>query len=89
MKKILPMILLMILLFVSLHGDEEIPGLQNVPDFQKKVQHIHISLMKMYPIAVARQGTFFIYDLDPLGVKYEMVKKAPTPWPVQKGLMGD
>lgn len=61
-------------------------GLQKIFEVQDKIKDIHPFLGKVFPIAIAENDRFFVFDTDSSGRRYVFVKKAPTPMPVPKGV---
>jgi len=60
--------------------------LQKIFEVQDKIKDIHPFLGKAFPIAIAENDQFFVFDTDSSGRGYVFVKKAPTPMPVPKGV---
>ena len=61
-------------------------SLQKIFEVQDKIKDIHPFLGKAFPIAIAENDQFFVFDTDSSGRGYVFVKKAPTPMPVPKGV---
>jgi len=62
------------------------PGLRKVPVFQSEVRSIHPICNHLYPLAIAENDTFYIYDIDTTTQQYHFVKKTPTPMPIPEGI---
>ena len=60
--------------------------LQKIFEVQDKIKDIHPFLGKAFPIAIAENDQFFVFDTDSSGRRYVFVKKAPTPMPVPEGV---
>ena len=60
--------------------------LQKVFTIQKKIQDIHPLLEKVFPIVIAKEGLFLIYDQKNQQDEYQLVKEVPTPWPIPGGV---
>ncbi len=60
--------------------------LQKIFEVQDKIKDIHPFLGKAFPIAIAENDQFFVFDTDSSGRGYVFVKKTPTPMPVPKGV---
>lgn len=60
--------------------------LQKIFKVQNKIKDVHPFLGKVFPIAIAENGKFFVFDADLSGKRYIFVKKALTPMPVPKGV---
>jgi len=58
--------------------EKQITFMDNIIRMHDKVNGIHLSLEKLYPIAVVNDGYFFIFDINELGTKYEFKHKAKT-----------
>jgi len=58
--------------------ERQITFMDNIIKMHDTLKNIHISLEKLYPIAVVNNGYFFIFDINELGTKYEFKHKAKT-----------
>jgi len=61
--------------------ERQIGFMDNLTKMHDMLKHIHVSLEKLYPIAVVNNGYFYIFDIDELGAKYEFKHKAETDLP--------
>ena len=59
---------------------------QKIFEIQKQIRDIHPLLERVFPVVVAKDGHFLIFDVDPLGEKYVFIKKEPSPVPLPKKL---
>ena len=57
-------------------------GLQKILDIQDQIKDIHPLLNRVFPVVVAENDTFFIFDCVNPGKKYEFVKKVPVSMPI-------
>ena len=55
-------------------------------ELQARVADIHPLFQRHYPIAIAVDEQFRIYDMDPQGEQYTLVKKIPVPFPIPDGI---
>ncbi len=60
--------------------------LQKIFDIQRAVQDVHPILEKVFPVAIAEEGCFLIYDIPANGNAYGFVKRAVARMPVQPGV---
>jgi hypothetical protein len=65
---------------------EYIPQLQQIFTIQQTIGDVHPFLEKLFPVAIVKDEQFFIYDVDPTGRQYELVKQTPTPMPIPDGV---
>lgn len=61
---------------------QAMPPLQQIFAVQQTIQDIHPFLEKLFPIAIVKNEQFFIYDVDPNGQRYRLVKEVATPMPI-------
>jgi hypothetical protein len=100
MRKILVALFLSTLWIVSFtsaspHGQEEeqtiliekyIQNLQKLFEIQKKIDHIHPFLKKLYPVAIVAGDLFYVFDLDSSGRRYFLAKMAKPAMIVAEGI---
>jgi hypothetical protein len=55
-------------------------------DLQKKVNNVHPALAGLYPMAIAYEGLFYIFDLDQKHKVYTFRKTLPLPMPIPQGI---
>ena len=60
--------------------------IQIIFQIQARIADLHPFLEKVFPIAIAEEGRFFIFDKAPLEPRYLLVKTAPTPMPIPQGV---
>lgn len=60
-------------------------SVNRVSEIQKIIQDIHPFLQRLFPIAVAEQGQFLVYQPDPAG-SYRLVETMQTPMPIPVGI---
>ena len=60
--------------------------LQKIFELQANIQDIHPFLEKLFPIVVAEDGQFLIYDAEPHLRRYALVQKTATPMPIPQGV---
>ena len=59
---------------------------QKIFEIQKQIRDIHPLLERVFPVVVAKDGHFLIFDVDPFVEKYVFIKKEPSPVPLPKNL---
>ncbi|MCW3138423.1 MAG: hypothetical protein N2V76_08445 [Methanophagales archaeon] len=75
--------------FLSDSGGQKVGyerGLQKVFTVQDMIEELHPFLRKIFPIAIAENDRFLIYEPDPSTRRYVFVKEAPAPTPIPKGV---
>lgn len=64
--------------------------LQAVFGLQEQIADIHPFLKRVFPIAVAEKGQFYVFDVEPVVEpehrRYRFVQQAPTPMPIPQGV---
>jgi hypothetical protein len=55
-------------------------------ELQASVESLNPLFNHHYPIAIAMDGQFMIYDMDSQGDRYVLVKQAPAPFPIPDGV---
>lgn len=60
--------------------------LQKIFEIQRIVQDVHPILEKVFPVAIADEGCFLIYDIPANGDAYGFVKRAVAHMPVPPGV---
>lgn len=61
-------------------------SLQKIFEVQKSIEKVHPFLKKLYPVAIAEDDTFYVFDLNPKKTRYEFVKQAQPAMIVPKGI---
>ncbi len=61
-------------------------NLQKIFFVQRQVQDIHPFLEKVFPIAIADENRFLIFDQDGTTDHYHFVQEVPTPMPIPQGV---
>jgi hypothetical protein len=61
--------------------------LNKIYDLHKKINHLNISLEKLYPVTIVQDNSFFVFDIDNMRKKYEFKLEYPTPMPFPKGVL--
>ncbi len=61
-------------------------SLQKILEIQRQIQDIHPFLEKVFPIAIADENRFLIFDQDGTTDHYHFVQEAPTPMPIPLGV---
>lgn len=56
-----------------------------VSEIQKIIQDVHPFLQRLFPIAVAEEGQFLVYQPGPAS-SYQLEETMPTPMPVPQGI---
>ena len=56
----------------------QIAFMESVIRLHNMVNHIHVSLEKLYPITVINDGYFFVYDKNEIGDEYKFMRKVET-----------
>jgi hypothetical protein len=62
------------------------PALARLVQLHAGLDGLHPSLARLFPVALAAEGQFFVFDLDPDGAQYRLVVQAPTPMPIPEGV---
>ncbi len=65
---------------------EQEKSLAKIHELYDRVQGLDKSLEKLYPVTIAEEDTFYVFDLDASNT-YKFVMEHPTPMPVPKGVM--
>ena len=60
--------------------------LDKLLELQASVESLNPLFTHHYPVAIAVDGQFLIYDMDPQGEYYILVKQAPVPFPIPDGI---
>ena len=58
--------------------EQNLISLDKLYELHKKVNKSDVSISKIYPVAIVWGGSFFIYDLDSSGKKYELKLEHPS-----------
>ncbi|MCB2289711.1 hypothetical protein LGK97_08030 [Clostridium sp. CS001] len=66
---------------------KQVISLSKVNELHKQLKDIDGSLSKLYPITIVEDDTFFVFDLDVTGEKYEFKLEYPTPMQISKGVL--
>ncbi len=53
---------------------------------QQKIKDVHPFLEKLFPVVIAQDGRFLIYDTEPETQHYQLVRDEAAPMPVPKGV---
>lgn len=61
-------------------------ALQRLVIVHQTIKEIHPFLASLHPIAIVEDSSLFIFDADTVTGKYRFQKKAPLPFPMQKGI---
>lgn len=61
-------------------------ALQRLGSIQQEVRDLHPYLEKLYPVAVAENGSLYIFDIDSVSGDYRFQKQAPQPFPISRGV---
>lgn len=62
-------------------------NLERLQEFHKEIKDIDISVSELHPVTLVEDNTFFIFDLNESGEKYEYKLESPTPMPMPKGVL--
>lgn len=60
--------------------------LQVIPEIQGRIADIHPFLAQVFPVAVAEDDQFFVFDIVPPENHFTLVAQAPIPMPVPQGV---
>ncbi|MEE4177800.1 MAG: hypothetical protein V2I46_09840 [Bacteroides sp.] len=60
--------------------------LVRVFEYRDLLKGVHPFVSNLYPIAVAQDGQFYVFDLDSTRTQYRLVTHAPTNMPVPEGV---
>jgi hypothetical protein len=61
-------------------------ALDRVFTMQEKIRDLHPAFGRLYPIAIVREGAFYVYEPDPAGRHYRPVLTAPDKFHVPAGV---
>jgi hypothetical protein len=61
-------------------------NLQKLFEIQKKIEHIHPFLKKLYPVAIVEGDLFYVFDLDPSKRRYVLAKMAKPAMIIPEGI---
>ena len=61
-------------------------ALDQLLELQVSVESLNPLFTHHYPVAIAVDGQFLIYDMEPQGEHYILVKQAPVPFPIPEGI---
>ncbi len=67
-------------------SQEYLESLNALIPLHRQVMGVHPALENHYPIAIAKDEQFLIYDFDPVYSSYQFIKQAPTPMPIPTGV---
>jgi hypothetical protein len=67
--------------------ERQLSALQKIHELHEQVKDIDLSLSKLYPVAIVKNDTFFVFDLDTTKEKYEFKLEHPTPMLFPKGVL--
>lgn len=62
-------------------------SLEKLLELHKQIKDIDISVSKLYPVTLVEDNTFFVFDLNESGEKYEYKLESPTPMQMPKGIL--
>lgn len=62
-------------------------SLEKLQELHKQIKDIDVSVSKLYPVTLVEDNTFFVFDLNESGEKYEYKLESPTPMPIPKGVL--
>jgi hypothetical protein len=62
-------------------------SLEKLQQLHIQIKDVDISVSKLYPVTLVEDNTFFVFDLDESGEKYEFKLEWPTPMPIPKGVL--
>ncbi len=62
-------------------------SLEKLQQLHKQVKDIDISVSNLYPVTLVEDNTFFVFDLNESGEKYEYKLESPTSMPIPKGVL--
>lgn len=60
--------------------------LVRVFEYRDLLKGVHPFVSNLYPIAIAQEGQFYVFDLDSTQTQYRLVAHAPTNLPVPEGV---
>lgn len=58
---------------------KQVTSLSKIHELHKQLKDIDGSLSQLYPVTIVEDDTFFVFDLDVTGKKYELKLEHPTP----------
>jgi len=64
----------------------QIQKLQKIFEIQKEIMDIHPLLERVFPVVIAKDGHFLIFDVNLSGKRYAFIKKEPSPVPLPEKL---
>ena len=66
---------------------KQLTSLAKIHELHKQLKDIDVSLLKLYPVTIVEDDTFFVFDLDVTGEKYEFKLEYPTPIQIPKRVL--
>lgn len=66
---------------------KQITSLGKIHELHRQLKDIDRSIEQLYPITIVEDDTFFVFDLDLTGKKYELKLEYPTPRQIPKGVL--
>lgn len=83
-------VFLLLLVFVNsinaFQTDSTLQSINKLVELQKNIKEIHPALEKLYPIAVYKNGTFEVYEIDTTSNEYKIIKNVPALREISKGI---
>ena len=67
--------------------ESQVTLLSKIHELHNQLIDIDASLARLYPVTIAKDDTFFVFDLDVIGEKYELKLEYPTPMQIPKGIL--
>lgn len=64
----------------------QITSLCKIHELHKQLRDIDRSISQLYPVTIVEDDTFFVFDLDASGEKYELKLECPTQMQIPKGI---
>ena len=65
----------------------QITSLCKIHELHNQLKDIDRSISQLYPVTIVKNDTFFVFDLDATGEKYELKLECPTPMQIPKGVL--
>lgn len=62
-------------------------NLEKLQQLHKEIKDIDISVSELHPVTLVEYNTFFIFDLNESGDKYEYKLESPAPMPMPKDVL--
>lgn len=67
--------------------ESQLTSLRKIPELHKQLKSIDKSLLKLFPVTIVENDTFFVFDLDSKGKNYEFKQEYPTPMKMPSSIL--